>query len=959
MGTIETELALIAARATSLSERLTGRVPLDTGAHNARLADERLTRWGQMAAEGHPDRFGKRLLWDGYTHTEAWRVLGSPPLPVVQHGLGLLEQLLEEGTEGSAPGTLFAIGRLRAGSWPVEESAIQDMAACLADDVSRILAPTLRHEREAEKTPAERLLGLALGEGAPDLRMAMAGIDLSFWNRYPVLARRTVLCIERWLAAAEEMLGRLVRDLPQLRGTFGLRGHCAHMQGGLSDPHHQGRTVWVLTFGRGCRVVYKPRSLAIDEAFYRVLAASNTDLKSLKVLPSGQDYGWVEYADTLDCKPSEEVMYFSRAGQLLALLHLLRGRDFHHENVLGGGTEPIPVDLEALVQHDFVHWDSRFDRATLGAAEHSFLSSVVRIGLLPQWQSDGGDTVIDRSALFPSNSHRATTVPDLENALEGGFAESYRWFLSHRTTLLEEGGILEAFKGLSVRALVRNTRVYATLGQKAVQPDVAGDGIESSLSLEILSRPFLGEPEPPPLWTTVGQEIAQLYDGDIPYFSAATDSILLDQTERPVFAAPSYDALRKRLDGFSEVDLQRQCAYIRGAVAARYVTVDVAVGRHVPAESKAPASSEFFLTEAKSIAARILARVHRGDDGSVEWIGFGRLPQGRLQLQPLGDGLYDGRAGIAVFFAGLFRLTGLPEYRETALACLGGMVARMRSDPLGMAAGCAGICYALVKAATLLEAPTLLGDAEQAARVMAAAPEGDLDVLGGSAGNLLAFMALDAQRPVSKLETAVSLGDHISSRLGEIRLCGFSHGAAGIARALAELGAKSGEPRFKEAARRLVAFENSLYVPEIGWPDLRNAEPSEMNAWCHGATGIGLARLAMSDFLGKGECEVDIGRALDAVPDELSGFDHPCCGNCSYIELLLEAVNRGHPAYLERAQARAAAVATEAKQNDGYHLLGEPEPALFHPGFFQGLSGIGYTLLRLVDPGLPSILCFR
>ena len=224
---------------------------------------------------------------------------------------------------------------------------------------------------------------------------------------------------------------------------------------------------------------------------------------------------------------------------------------------------------------------------------------------------------------------------------------------------------------------------------------------------------------------------------------------------------------------------------------------------------------------------------------------------------------------------------------------------------------------------------------------------------------MLAVLALDEQRRRSELGTAVSLGDHIFGRLDEVRLCGFSHGAAGVAHALAKLGATSDEPRFSAAARRLVGFENSLYTPETGWPDLRSAEPSHMNAWCHGATGIGLARLAMSDFLDEGQCDVDIGRALDAIPDELSGFDHPCCGNCSYIELLLEAAGRGHPALLERAQARAAAIVAEAKQKDGYRLLGEPKPDLFHPGFFQGLSGIGYTLLRLVAPDLPSVLCFR
>ncbi|MEQ8538204.1 MAG: lanthionine synthetase LanC family protein [Coleofasciculus sp. D1-CHI-01] len=51
-----------------------------------------------------------------------------------------------------------------------------------------------------------------------------------------------------------------------------------------------------------------------------------------------------------------------------------------------------------------------------------------------------------------------------------------------------------------------------------------------------------------------------------------------------------------------------------------------------------------------------------------------------------------------------------------------------------------------------------------------------------------------------------------------------------------------------------MAYERSLFSPGVGnWPDLREFEttvrsgnPGRVNymtAWCHGATGIGLARL--------------------------------------------------------------------------------------------------------------------
>ena len=70
-----------------------------------------------------------------------------------------------------------------------------------------------------------------------------------------------------------------------------------------------------------------------------------------------------------------------------------------------------------------------------------------------------------------------------------------------------------------------------------------------------------------------------------------------------------------------------------------------------------------------------------------------------------------------------------------------------------------------------------------------------------------------------------------------------------------ELAAVAGGPRFREAAIAAIDYERSLFVPEAGnWPDLRIFEERQppqdgrhqklMSAWCHGAPGIGMARLA-------------------------------------------------------------------------------------------------------------------
>ena len=79
-------------------------------------------------------------------------------------------------------------------------------------------------------------------------------------------------------------------------------------------------------------------------------------------------------------------------------------------------------------------------------------------------------------------------------------------------------------------------------------------------------------------------------------------------------------------------------------------------------------------------------------------------------------------------------------------------------------------------------------------------------------------------------------------------LTGFGHGAAGIACALARLGHATGERRFVDAACEGIAYECAVFSVEAGnWPDFRGLPgetgPVYMNAWCHGATGIGLGRL--------------------------------------------------------------------------------------------------------------------
>ena len=93
---------------------------------------------------------------------------------------------------------------------------------------------------------------------------------------------------------------------------------------------------------------------------------------------------------------------------------------------------------------------------------------------------------------------------------------------------------------------------------------------------------------------------------------------------------------------------------------------------------------------------------------------------------------------------------------------------------------------------------------------------------------------------------------------------------------------------------------------------------------------------------------------------QLGAIDHLCCGDFGLIETLLSAAQKlDRPDVSEKAQRRAAYLVTQAKTRGAYRLFTNLPEGIFHPSFFQGTTGIGYTLLRLTHLHLPSVLLWE
>ena len=198
--------------------------------------------------------------------------------------------------------------------------------------------------------------------------------------------------------------------------------------------------------------------------------------------------------------------------------------------------------------------------------------------------------------------------------------------------------------------------------------------------------------------------------------------------------------------------------------------------------------------------------------------------------------------------------------------------------------------------------------------------------------------------------------------IGPRPLTGLSHGAAGIAWALAELAAATGRECYREACRGALAYERSLFsAAEGNWPDLRAGAGEGPRSgfsygWCHGAPGIGLARLACLPLLDDPELPGEIDAALAATWRHGFGNNHSLChGDLGNLDILLEAGRRlGRPDLLAGV-ARAASGVLRGIEEAGW-LTGAPlAPEI--PGLMTGLAGIGYQLLRLAAPDeVPSVL---
>ncbi len=218
-------------------------------------------------------------------------------------------------------------------------------------------------------------------------------------------------------------------------------------------------------------------------------------------------------------------------------------------------------------------------------------------------------------------------------------------------------------------------------------------------------------------------------------------------------------------------------------------------------------------------------------------------------------------------------------------------------------------------------------------------------------------------------------------------LCGYAHGNAGIAHAFLELYSLTNNNYYLYPFEQALLYERQFYnESRMNWPDFRYNELFEyssynrinelkealrnkslipyelryMNAWCHGAPGIGLSRLRAYEILQNDLYRQESINACNGTAQFL-GHDfinyslcHGLGGNCE--TLIIGSNLLGREDYLNIAHEVALKGIDQFGSKNIPWTCGtvgnRPDPS-----FMVGEAGIGYFLLRLYDHSIPSVLC--
>lgn len=840
---------------------------------------------------------------------------------------------------------------------------------------------------------------------------------LEILSIYPVMARLLVEITEKHIHNHILVISRYSQDLNDISNKFPGDYSClASITSNAGDSHCGGQSVMILNFNSGGKLVYKPRTLDIDLHFQSFISWVNKKgikypLSTVEVL-SRENYGWQEFVENKPCKNLNEVnRFYYRQGAYIAILYLFGSTDMHYENLIAHGEHPLLIDTETLFSNKI---DFPVDTA-MQQISREISSSVLGSMMLPLGAFSGMEN-LDISALGGKGGQESTNLKvwvidnvktdemcvkeikvttetqknspylineevefadDFLEEILRGFEDMYYILLDNKKELTSNSSPINKFSSEKVRHVLRATQLYSKFLDDSIHPDYLQDGLSR---VRLFDYMWGATSNVKQFEKIVKSECQDLLDHDVPYFYFKVDGKSIfnsrDQEFEGFYSKSSLELIMDRCSYLSKEDYRKQKELIEMSISTlkenpfKHDTNPM----HIQYDKYLEVDNKEFLKKAEEIGDYLLERLYWGNNQKdAHWFGLNiDSKDNKLSLAPMYPDLYNGTLGIILFLSTLAQETGEFKYKKAAKAALfsSNDLIEKGLDNMSVSAfyGHAAAAYVYASLGIMWNDKDLLelSFKHLDSINLKIAEDKTKDFLGGVAGAIVvATQIYKHTKNIKALEVAKKCGkellNYLSTELKSDKkqpfLTGLSHGTAGYACSLIELWSLTKEESCLKVALELLNYEREFYSEsDNNWLDLRDDVEDGATFWCHGAPGIGLARLMILNNYQDENIKKELENSIERTLESGFGFNHSLChGDYGNLDLIISSAKIPEFKHLQhQALTLGSAIMIEASINKKWRHGLSDDIELF--GLMLGISGIGYQLLRLWNRNIPSVL---
>ncbi|WP_419893122.1 type 2 lanthipeptide synthetase LanM family protein [Oceanobacillus kimchii] len=834
-------------------------------------------------------------------------------------------------------------------------------------------------------------------------------IFLSILELYPVLARVLTEKVITLVKDTLQVISRYMEDYEEINEKFNLkRAQLLYIEGGQGDSHNKGQSVKTFTFETS-KLVYKPKSLEIDYQFERFINWLNSqeikcELKTATTVSKGE-YGWQEFVTYEECTEKSQIQnFYYRQGVLLAVLYIFKGVDFHSENIMASGEYPILIDTETLFSNievfkenldldpislevqdsvllssmlpSFSDWDQiyDFDLSALGARGGQPSNKMISYDIKNRAQENM--KLVKRNAVTtekqnnPKLNGKFCYSENYINFILDGFEDTYKVFLSKKQDLLRQGGVLNWFKGVVIRHIIRPTGVYSRFLDASSHPKYLNDSKQRERLFEFLST--AGETmEGANVY--IPSEISDLLQNDVPFFYfKADDTKLIDSNYKLINGAFKISALERSKNvimRISLIDLNKQLRYIKLSLnTLNSIEKNQAINLGYNSNQNVNDLKSGIMNIADSIINRAILHNER-----PFWI-TNKLSESSITFSTLQLELYDGLTGLSIFYAEAGRVLNNKKYTDISQKILSliqdsEQTYMVNATSISAFNGVGIFVYLYTYLGKLWGNKELLKRAEAVTidicnRFIQSKNPLKSDFISGLAGLLKVVINLYDNYPTNEVKICLK---HIYQRLktncilllknkleSDEIYTGFAHGYSGIAYALSTYVKYSDEKSETiDIVLQLVRKEDEYFVPSANnWKDIRkNNKELSPTFWCYGPPGILIGRTKLQielPYLSNQDLMIE--EALQGTLQVSEYNNHSICHGLFGNLLILKefhSLRENHIVAHKIEELRKGMESSFINASyDEAELL----------GLFLGEAGFGYGMLKLYDNRVPSIL---